>query len=1140
MAKIFKNTDNKFSDEVGLHLDGWDSTIPYGNQRIAHITDTVGAGIALAKMGTSIPTPFARMLIFNAAFAQVNSPALGHDSDSVYGKLVSECLDFLEFLFNYGNRIDIKRWNVEQEINNLRASTSKKHNALADSMEKFIRDLQVKDIYLFYYDNVLIGGSSPYTLVYTSPNWQRIKPISNARGLEGNPLFPDYANPQVPPVPLYKRHVDFREFLTRYIVAFLGVANKRFDKTEFKNYIYQNQQVYDPVMHQLYTSITGDTPYMVGSFLNDYNILKAGAAVDVLGLGGRDVLYLASKKFEDGDEKGSGVSDDYAINCTQTRFRSHYSGGKIPLVLSDYGIPSALYVGGQPWQANTVLVRNPGQALDKRVLPGGSNVNYPYLTDADFLEDKLIRMSYPINDAAFATLGGTKFLMPLKKTFFEYFDINDINRIPHLSLKVEDGTDRVTVTLTVPVKCKAQPYIELKKEYSKADGEIVEIPPVPGFSLAIFPSYKLLDTTVPNLYSVMLHDSSEHGQLKASFFALEDAQVVQVVETDTVVRTPKASTYKAIGRSFDLIEVNWGGATALMLPKFKEVTPSANTAGLTVGIDFGTTNSYVCWSDRSGADAQTLEISKKDCQVLMLNQVDLSKGNYGSAYQDSFKGMFAFNQAIDREFAPLLLGPESDVQFPYRTVTCESKDFAGKNSPMLFGHIDLGFNFMKEVIELKDVVYNPNIKWDLEQRNQRNLTDCQNRIKAFCEQVAWMLKNKIMLSNNPATGFTAYLTFPYTMARPRRSSIKAYWSAAFDKVMGAGNVKVEDLYEAIAPYYYMIGHGAKFSKNALNIDIGGGTTDMLFADVENKKLFYNSTLFAANDIWGDGKQKVEGTRMDNGFVRYFEQQLDGNHLNVGPERKDAYAKYKLLVKSSADLMSYIFRYDKEFNFISYIRENKNLMPILFIHLGAVMYHVTQVLNKKGMTIPSTITFSGMGAQYIRMMSTEERDITALIKALLAHFMGYGINDPESKMPRDFKVTFQNSPKEVTAQGAMLTDNSSLNDIKGYAHDENHYVYGFENEPTQVTYEEAKSYQDDVIKEFNKFIEKFLKDSQITKYLKKNFEVEFSNELIDTLVDDAEMGFALMASSKDGNDDVEETLFFWPLKNGLYEASKIGV
>lgn len=1133
MGKIFKNTDNnKYQQEAAQSLNGWDATIAYGNERISRITDTVGAGIALAKMGTSIPTPFARMQIFNTAFAQVNN--LGHDSDSVYGKLVSECLDFLEFIFNYGDQIQVKKWNIQQEILNLKNSTSKKHNALAECIDKFARDLQVTDIYLFYYNNVLIGGSSPYTLVYTSPNWQRIKPITNASGLGGNQLFPDYANPNVQPKPLYVRHESFRTFLTRYIVAFRGIS--RFQETPFRQYIYMNQRDDDPDMQALFGNITGAQPYGTIDFLRDYDVLKAGADVDILGLGGNDVLYLAYQK--QGPGTVSVVSDDYEIVCTHQRFRQHYAGVDTPLVLSDYGIPSALYIGGIPWQPGTILVRNPNVPLGQRVLPGGGNVGYPYLTDADFLEDKLLKMSYPINETAFLTLSGTQYLLPLKKTFFEYFDIKDINQIQNLSLSaIEDGSD-VTVTLRIPIKCKTHPYIELERKYSKSNGEIVDVPSVPGFSLAIFPSYKLQDTSVPNLYSILLHDSSEHGQLKASFFALEN-NLVQVDEKDTVVRTPKASIYKTVERSFDLIEVSWGGATALILPKFKEVNPSASTSGLAVGIDFGTTNSYVCWSDRSGADANTLEISKRDCQVLMLNRVDLSNGNYGSRYQDSFMGMFAFNQAIDREFAPLLLGPESDVQFPCRTVTCESKNFAGKNEPMLFGDIDLGFNFMKEVIELKDVVYNPNIKWDLEQGSGKNLTDSQNRIKAFCEQVAWMLKNKIMLSDHPATRFSAYLTFPYTMALKRRNIIKGFWIDAFAKVMGTGNVKVEDVYEAIAPYYYMIGHGAKFSKNALNIDIGGGTTDMLFADVENEKLFYNSSLFAANDIWGDGKQKVEGTRMDNGFVRYFEQLLEGNHLSVEPDRKDAYTKYKLLVKSSSDLMSYIFRYDKKFNFISYIRENKNLMPILFVHLGAILYHVTQVLKDKGMKMPSTITFSGMGAQYIHMMSTEESDITALIKTLLAHFMGYGINDPENMMPGDFKVTFQNSPKEVTAQGAMLENNPSLEDIKGYDRKE-FYVYGFDNEPPLVTYKKAKKYQDDVIKEFNKFIEKFLKDGQITKYLKKNFEVEFSNKLIDTLVYDAEMGFALMASSKDGNDDVEETLFFWPLKNGLYEASKIGV
>lgn len=1130
MAKIFKNTDNKYQQEAALNLKGWDSTIPYSDERIARITDTVGAGIALAKMGTSVPTPFARMQIFDTAFAQVNS--LGHDSNSVYGKLVSECLDFLEFLYNFGDKVEIRKWNIETEINNLKGSSSDKHKVLAECMDKFVRDLQVKDIYLIYYNGVLIGGSSPYTLVYTSPNWQRIKPITNANGLQGNRLFQDYADPYVNPVPLHKRHESFREFFTKYIVAFRGI--KRFNDTPFREYIYQNQKVYDSEMQNLYVKITGTQPYEVANFLKDYTTLKSGGVVDVLGLGGDKVLYLASKPGSSTVGGDPGVSQDYEIACTCQRFRSHYSGGNTPLVLSDYGIPSAIYIGGQPWMANTVLMRNPGQQLEDRVLPGGSNVKYPYLTDADFLEDKLIKMSYPINDGAFLSMGSTQYLLPLKKTFFEYFDIEDINHAQNLSLRIDDAGPKVAVFLTIPVQCKTQPYIELKKEYSKSDGEIVEVPPVPGFSLAIFPSYKLMKTNVPNLYSVMLHDNSKHGQLQVSFFAIEENQVVQVMETDTVERTREASTYKAINRSFDLIQVEWEGASALLVPKFKEVNPDATTDNMTVGIDFGTTNSYVCWSENNGANAQTLEITTDDCQVMMLNKVDLSCGNYGSKYKDSFGGMYAFNQAVDREFAPLLLGSQSDVRFPYRTVTCESKDFSHNTSPMLFGHINLGFNFMKEIINLQGVVYNPNIKWDLEKRQVTNLTDCQNRIKAFCKQVAWMLKNKIMLSNKPTTKFTAYLTLPYTMSVTLKDDIEDYWVNAFNEIMGDNNVKVERSSESIAPYYYMIGvKHMKFKKNALNIDIGGGTTDMLFADIENGKLYYNSSLFAANDIWGDGKQLVEeNVRMDNGFVQFFEQQLGS--LSVTKDRKDAYEKYKSLVKSSADLMSYIFRYNDEFNFISYIRNNKNLMPILFVHLGALMYHVAQVLKEKGMTTPSTITFSGMGAQYIRMISTNVNSITDLIKTLLAHFL-----DSANPIPSDLKVTFQDSPKEVTAQGAMLQDNTALDDIKKYEEKEL-YVYGFSGAPLQVTYDKVNAYRNQVIEMFNEFIDKFLKDDDIRKYLKKNYNVEFTHDFIKVLIDEAEMGFDLMAQSKDGNTDVEETLFFWPLKNGLYEVSKIGV
>ena len=1145
MAKIFNNTDKKaFPQENNINPAGWDQTPPYDDTRIARVTDTVGAGIALAKMGTSIPTPFARIMLFDTAFAQVN--ALGHDTDSVYGKLVSEGLDFLEFIYNYADKIVVKKWNVDGEINNLKTSSSKKHHALGASLEKFARDLNVKDIYLFYYENVLIGGSSPFTLVYTSPNWQRKKTITNATGLEGNLLFDDYSSTSVKPVPLHSRNIEFRTYLTKYIVAFRNVPG--FSDTQFYKYVYNNQDLNDSDMKTLFANLTGETPYDLDQFVKEFNLLKSGAEVDILGHGGAEVLYLAGKKtYIDGGGKGEGISPvapDYEIVSTKSRYTSHYSGGQTPLVLNDFGISSAIYLGGKPLQQGTIVKRNANEPLENRILPGGGNVHYPYLTDADFLEDTLVKMSYPIDNKAFVTFGFEgQYLLPLKPAFFEYFDVKDVNKVKNLSLSLQDNGSTVDVLLTIPVKCKSHPYIELKKTYH-VNEDIVKVPAIPGFSLAIFPSYKIIGAGVPNKYSMMLHDSSEHGQLSTAFYAINDDAIELVDEKERVTRTEKVSTYVEIDQAFDLIQVEWEGNSALLIPNFKEVKPNSVANGITVGIDFGTTNSYVCLSYNSGADPETLEITTTDRQVLTLNKVDLSKGNYGTAYQDSFRGMMAFNQAIDREFAPLLLGQQSDVQFPYRTVTCESSKFAGKGKPMLFGDIDLGFNFMKEIIDLTDVQYNTNIKWDIEQNSnaannaQVNLTDCENRVKNFCLQVAWMVKNKVMLSEKPASSFTAYLTFPYTMGRTLKTNIEQYWEDAFAKTMGAGNVTIKRSTESIAPYYYMIGNGAKFTKNALNVDIGGGTTDMLFADIENEKFYYNSSLFAGNDIWGDGKQLVQQSRMDNGFIKYFEELLNQGQLNIDPKRKEAYLKYKKLVKSSADLMSYVFRYDDEFNFVSYIKRSKDkLMPVLYTHLGAVVYHIAQVLKAKKMTVPSTVTFSGMGAQYIHLISSKDSDIAELVKALLAEFMGYGYEDDDDQMPSDFKVTFQKSPKEVTAQGAMLEDNPALDEIKQYKQKEL-YVYGIDGAPKHIQYGDAGNYRKGAMQMFDKFVADFLQNRDITHFLSRQFEVRFSSEFIKTLQDQAEMGYDLMAKSKRKDEDIEETLFFWPLKNGLYEASKL--
>ena len=179
----------------------------------------------------------------------------------------------------------------------------------------------------------------------------------------------------------------------------------------------------------------------------------------------------------------------------------------------------------------------------------------------------------------------------------------------------------------------------------------------------------------------------------------------------------------------------------------------------------------------------------------------------------------------------------------------------------------------------------------------------------------------------------------------------------------------------------------------------------------------------------------------------------------------------------------------------------------------------------------------MNLKYIHLISSKDSDISELVKALLAEFMGYGYEDDDDQMPSDFKVTFQKSPKEVTAQGAMLEDNPALDEIKMYKQKEL-YVYGIEDAPKHIQYGEASDFKQSALKMFDKFVKDFLQNRDITHYLNRQFEVRFSPDFIKTLQEQAEMGYDLMAKSKRKDEDVEETLFFWPLKNGLYEASKL--
>ena len=145
---------NIFRIHQGINNDlkGWDRSNYIDGNLISTRPDTLYGLTVLHKMGTSIPSPFARMFLFDAAFKMIQQ----HDGNSPYHLLVSECLDLIEFLYLRSNDklLYIKKWDKTNELNYLRTSATKEHQQLADTLENHLQTVMpgVNEIYLFYYD----------------------------------------------------------------------------------------------------------------------------------------------------------------------------------------------------------------------------------------------------------------------------------------------------------------------------------------------------------------------------------------------------------------------------------------------------------------------------------------------------------------------------------------------------------------------------------------------------------------------------------------------------------------------------------------------------------------------------------------------------------------------------------------------------------------------------------------------------------------------------------------------------------------------------------------------------------------------------------------------------------------------------
>lgn len=178
MAKVFRlyKGNNNIQD--------WGTSVSYGSNAIGQIEDPNAASVK--KEITSIPSPFARIDLVKTAYREVVASGELH-GDTIFHKMVSDSLDVAQIFFNLpklSDRVKVIVWNVKQEIDELKKSTSKGQQRVGDTLRMFLdQDKEVynfdkmKTMYLLHYIGKyrhtqldIIGATSPSTLFFCSAN----------------------------------------------------------------------------------------------------------------------------------------------------------------------------------------------------------------------------------------------------------------------------------------------------------------------------------------------------------------------------------------------------------------------------------------------------------------------------------------------------------------------------------------------------------------------------------------------------------------------------------------------------------------------------------------------------------------------------------------------------------------------------------------------------------------------------------------------------------------------------------------------------------------------------------------------------------------------------------------------------------
>ncbi len=1126
---------------------GWSSgEHPYGEGDLDKILDPSGA-IANHEI-TSIPSPFARMHIYDHAFRQIAGAAERDinalEGETIFHKLVSEALDvgeilFNEHFFNKQAKIELHKWNIAQEIETMERS-SDQHQLVRDTLVLYMAGEEdesfsyIENIWMVEYDHQLVGGTSPYTLFFAAS--EDLRHINLRQG-DHQFFVDDYC-------PLQRRN---REFQVALYLLFKRRSELRKSMPHFYNYLLRSQDALKQLDKEGYNEVT-------------YSLQNADEAlerfeqsrVDIYSKNNNQIFLLQRSESSLDNIDSDFIIGNYGGPGKNTRTQAT----RKPMVLQS-GYEKRLRYFNNFWQPGTKVPSYvEEQNLTERQLPGGLPDRYPWLTVSDFLTPSLIELRFPFNSQRFVTGelinfesygdgADMGFLPPLQPLFFEYFTVEDLSRKignnPVFSLE-KGRNGEVRVILRVPI-AKDGEYITLERIYYRDvdpdlhnnAGAIEKL----AFNLGFIP---FLSQGLFDEQRLMLIDAADGQDVELKFFFGNQERFVESIQRSYKDNRGSAATkfYIPKGR-VDFIEVASGRHKGLVIPKYPPGI-ARQGGGYDIAIDFGTTNTHVELKS-SGSTANISEPLKCDHTDFL---VDLSMPG-STSINPLLQELFLYHGVPDK------IGPDTPFDLPFRTVVSETV-IGSYDQVQALAHLNIPFYFQKKKHPANDVL-TTNIKWS-------NISNTQQghgkaRVSTFIETLLCIIRNKVLVEGGDPTQCSLTWFYPSSMDRGQRGAFELIWKRAASHYLGIPDNKIQAFSESIAPYYKSEEEGVVSSRYpVINIDIGGETVDIV-AMLGGEPQFLTSAKFAGNAVFGDGFDRTRG--QNNGIVQFFLPRV-----REVLERNDLRDLLEVLAQlhnpkrfNSPDLMAFFLSLDRNpelkkkasrYSFADTLKSTMEFKIIYLIFYGAIIYHLAKILKQLGLDMPANIGLSGNGSKIIDLLTTDQRSLRQLTMRIIE-----AVYEKKYDQNNDLRIVPNPNPKQATCKGGIILMNRNLQTDDHKLSFDRVVLLGDKENRTinedgerfdrQITqYKELdNTVESSVISEVKEFLKLLFSINDSLSF--RNFgiradELDEYRQIMEYRMDDSlTKGLQTRMQTASSGEPISETLFFYPLIGGLYRLGR---